>query len=205
MNFIAIDFETANSNRGSICSLGIAVVENGRLVGTDHFLVKPVPNYYDVYNTILHGIDDSMTRNSETFAAQWRNLSKYFHNQTIVAHNAAFDCSALRYTLDSAKLMYPTADYHCTWRLAQASLPLRGHKLNEVSNYFGIQLRHHNAESDAKASAIIALRLCQKFNVDSLEKLSKGLGFKIGKLTGGPNAYKPFAKNKVTAKRTQYA
>jgi len=69
MNFIAIDFETANSNRGSICSLGIAVVENGRLVGTDHFLVKPVPNYYDVYNTILHGIDDSMTRNSETFAA----------------------------------------------------------------------------------------------------------------------------------------
>jgi len=47
MDFIAIDFETANSNRSSICSIGLAFVENGRLTGSDHILVRPTPDYYD--------------------------------------------------------------------------------------------------------------------------------------------------------------
>ena len=47
MNFIAIDFETANSSRSSICSMGVAIVENGKLIDTEHFLIKPTPNYYD--------------------------------------------------------------------------------------------------------------------------------------------------------------
>ncbi|UPT68192.1 MAG: exonuclease domain-containing protein [Sphingobacteriales bacterium JAD_PAG50586_3] len=100
MNFIAIDFETANSNRGSICSMGVAVVQQGVLVGTDHFYIKPTPNFYDFRNVIIHGIDDSKTRHLQTFQQQWPNLRKYFNNQTIIAHNAAFDCSVLRFTLD---------------------------------------------------------------------------------------------------------
>jgi DNA polymerase-3 subunit epsilon len=67
MNFTAIDFETANSNRSSICSVGIAVVENGKLVNTEHILVKPIPNFYDPYNTFLHGIDQQQTKNKKSF------------------------------------------------------------------------------------------------------------------------------------------
>lgn len=194
MNFIAIDFETANSNRGSICSMGVAVVQQGVLLGTQHYYIKPTPNYYDFYNTIIHGIDDSKTRNMPTFKQQWPELKKYFNNQTIIAHNAAFDCSVLRYTLDQAQLPYPDLDYHCTYRLAQAALPLRGHKLNEVSNYFNIRLKHHDAESDARASALIALKLCEKFRVNSLNELSAGLGFKVGKIISQTQGYKPFSK-----------
>lgn len=194
MDFIAIDFETANSNRSSICSMGVAVVQGGRLLSTEHFLIKPVPNYYDSFNSYLHGIDDSHTRHRPTFGQQWAHLKKYFHNQTIIAHNAAFDCSVLRYTLDKEQLQYPDLDYHCTYRLAQASLPMRSHRLNDVSRHFNIQLLHHNAESDAKSSALIALRLCEQFKVDSLEQLSKGLGFKVGKIISQNQSYKPFSK-----------
>ena len=196
MNFIAIDFETANSNRGSICSMGVAVVQQGVLVGTDHFYVKPTPNFYDFRNVIIHGIDDSKTRNLPTFAQQWGNLRKYFNNQTIIAHNAAFDCSVLRFTLDQAQLPYPDSDYHCTYRLAQASLPLRSHRLNEVSRHFNIGLKHHDAESDARASALIAIKLCERHRVSSLNELSAGLGFKVGKIMSETQGYKPFAKVK---------
>lgn len=194
MNFIAIDFETANSNRTSICSMGVAIVENGKLIGTEHFLVKPTPNFYDGYNTQIHGIADIHTRDKNTFSQQWEGFKKYFNNKTIVAHNASFDCSVLRSTLDSSKLQYPDLDYHCTYRLAQATLPLAGHKLSDVSRHFQIKLNHHNAESDAKASALIALKLCDKFKANSLEELSTNLGFKVGKIVSSTNTYRAYSK-----------
>lgn len=194
MNFIAIDFETANSSRSSICSIGLAFVEDGKLAGSEHIYVKPTPNYYDRFNSQLHGIDDSHTWDKPTFREQWEGLKKYFHNRTIVAHNASFDCSVLRFTLDDAKLAYPDLDYHCTFRLAQKILPLLSHRLNDVSKHFNIQLRHHNAESDAIASAIIALRLCDQLKVSSLEELSKCVGFKTGKIVSKTKSYSPFSK-----------
>lgn len=197
MNFIAIDFETANSNRSSICSIGIAVVENGRLSDTKHILVKPIPNHYESINTYIHGISDKDTRNERTFKEQWGELKKYFHNQIIVAHNAAFDCSALRSALDCCGLEYPDMDYHCTFRLSKETLPLYSHKLNDVSNHFRIALKHHNAESDAKASALIALKLCDQFKASSLKELSTHLGFKIGKIVSETKTYSAFSKGKV--------
>ena len=194
MNFIAIDFETANNERSSICSFGLAIVENGKLVDTEHFFIKPTPDYYDSFNSYLHGIEDKHTRNQKTFKQQWKDLKKYFNNQTIVAHNASFDCSVLRFTLDNAKLAYPDLDYHCTFRLAQVTLPLTGHKLNEVSNHFKIKLKHHDAESDAKASALIALKLCEKYKANSLQELSTSLGFKVGKIDSKTKSYRPFSK-----------
>ncbi|MCB0397292.1 MAG: 3'-5' exonuclease [Flavobacteriales bacterium] len=194
MNFIAIDFETANNFRSSICSMGVAIVENGKLVGSEHFLIKPTPNHYDSFNSLLHGIEDKHTRDKKTFKQQWKGLQKYFNNQTIVAHNASFDCSVLRFTLDSSKLRYPDLDYHCTYRLSQELLPLGSFRLDNVSRHFKIRLKHHNAESDAKASALIALRLCEKHNANTLEELSTTIGFKVGKIFSETNSYRPFSK-----------
>ena len=57
MNFIAIDFETANSNRNSPCEIGIVKVE---LLRSDKksFLIRPKENYFDWMNTEIHGIDE---------------------------------------------------------------------------------------------------------------------------------------------------
>lgn len=174
--------------------MGVAIVENGKLVNSEHFLIKPTPNHYDSFNTFLHGIDDTQTKNKKAFKQQWKELQKYFHNQTIVAHNASFDCSVLRFTLDSSKLFYPDLDYHCTYRLSQELLPLRSFRLDDVSRHFKIELKHHNAESDAKASALIALRMCEKYKANSLEELSTAIGFKVGKIFRETNSYRPFFK-----------
>lgn len=102
--------------------------------------------------------------------------------------------SVLRSALHVSRLNYPTLDYHCSLKLSRETINLPGYKLNEVSKHLRIKLNHHNAESDARASALIALRLMEKFKADSLEELSAILGFKIGSLKGGPNLHIPYSK-----------
>ena len=194
MNFIALDFETANPNRSSICSVGLAVVRNGKIIESEHIYVRPTPDWYHGYNTALHGISDGHTRDQPAFRTLWKELKPYFQNQTIIAHNAAFDLSVLRYALDESGLRYPDLEYHCSYRLSKETLNLQSHKLNEVSKHFRIKLNHHDAESDARASALIALRLMEKFKADSLEELSAILGFRIGTLRGGPNQYTSYSR-----------
>lgn len=41
MDFVTIDFETANNDRASICSAGIAIINDGKIIGTKYWLIKP--------------------------------------------------------------------------------------------------------------------------------------------------------------------
>ena len=40
-NFAAIDFETANEQPCSVCSVGVVVVRGGEIVDTFYSLIKP--------------------------------------------------------------------------------------------------------------------------------------------------------------------
>ena len=44
-DFAAIDFETANGQRCSVCSVGIVIVRNGEIVDRFYSLIRPTPNY----------------------------------------------------------------------------------------------------------------------------------------------------------------
>ena len=41
LNFAAIDFETANNERTSVCSVGVVVVRNGEFVDSFYSLIQP--------------------------------------------------------------------------------------------------------------------------------------------------------------------
>lgn len=45
-DFVAIDFETANGRRSSVCSVGIVIVRGGEIVDKFYSLIQPAPNYY---------------------------------------------------------------------------------------------------------------------------------------------------------------
>ena len=42
-NFAAIDFETANGQRSSVCSVGVVVVRGGLITDTFYSLIRPTP------------------------------------------------------------------------------------------------------------------------------------------------------------------
>ena len=46
-DFIAIDFETANQEPSSVCSVGVVMVRDGQIVDSFYSLIQPEPNYYN--------------------------------------------------------------------------------------------------------------------------------------------------------------
>ena len=45
-DFAAIDFETANGRHSSICSIGVVIARDGKIVDKFYSLIQPSPNYY---------------------------------------------------------------------------------------------------------------------------------------------------------------
>ena len=46
MDFAAIDFETANEQPSSVCSVGVVIVRGGEVVDSFYSLIHPEPEYY---------------------------------------------------------------------------------------------------------------------------------------------------------------
>ena len=55
-DFAAIDFETANGKRTSVCSVGVVIVRDGEIVDNYYSLIRPEPEYYTYWNTRVHGL-----------------------------------------------------------------------------------------------------------------------------------------------------
>lgn len=55
MDFIAIDFETANSSRSSACALGLVEVKDGVITAEHSWLIDPQQRF-DGMNISIHGI-----------------------------------------------------------------------------------------------------------------------------------------------------
>ena len=66
-DFAAIDFETANGQRSSICSVGLVVVRNREITIRHYRLVRPYPNYYNYWNTQVHGLSFQDTAHAAPF------------------------------------------------------------------------------------------------------------------------------------------
>lgn len=44
-DFAAIDFETANECRSSVCSVGVVIVKDSKVVDKFYSLIHPIPDY----------------------------------------------------------------------------------------------------------------------------------------------------------------
>lgn len=163
MDFTAIDFETANSNYTSACSLGIAVVENNRLIFTKEWYIKPLPFRFDYYNTLIHGITAQDVEYCPGFDGLWEEIISFIGGKILVAHYAPFDMAVLGALIDAYSLDSPGFDYFCSCELSRKTWRnLENHRLNTVCDHLNIGLDHHNAGSDAAGSAQIVLRAIEE-------------------------------------------
>ena len=199
LDFTAIDFETATSAFSSICSMGICVVENNKVVEKKDFLIKPEPFVFNDYNICIHGITPEQVADCGTFDCYWDEIKPYLDGKTIVAHNAQFDVGALRAVLDTFGIDYPSFNYICTVKLSQKAYPeLESHKLNFLSEALGIKFNHHIALDDAYACAAVLLRVLDDFGINSLEEIENKFNIGIGRIY--PGYHEPCRKNKIKKK-----
>lgn len=160
-DFAAIDFETANREPTSVCSVGIVIVREGRVVDRFYSLIQPEPNYYNYFNTRVHGLTIEDTEDEMVFPYVWREIEDKIKGLPLVAHNKSFDERCLKAVFRVYQMDYPDYDFYCTLAAARRQLKhLPNLQLQTVAEECGYILKdHHHALADAEACAEIALML----------------------------------------------
>ena len=160
-DFAAIDFETANSERSSVCSVGVVVVRGGTIVDTFYSLIQPEPNYYNYWCSRVHGLCREDTDDAPVFPDVWAQIEPLIEGLPLVAHNRPFDEGCLKAVFRTYQMDYPDYEFYDTLWASRRLLPdLDNHRLDTVAAACGFQMEnHHHALADAEACAHIALHL----------------------------------------------
>lgn len=186
MKTIAIDFETANEQRASACSVGLAWIEDGRVVRVEERLIRPKTMRFSSFNIAIHGIRPDHVEDAGEFPEVMDEFADDFRNATMIAHNAAFDFSVWRACLDQYRQSYPELHYLCSVKMAQKVWPdLGSHKLNVLAAHLGLTFAHHNAAEDAAVCAQAALSIAHSLKVDRVQDVPARIGMKAGRLFAG--------------------
>ena len=160
-NFAAIDFETANNSRSSVCSVGVVIVRDGEIVDTFYSLIQPEPNYYNYWCSQVHGLCCDDTDDAPIFPDVWAQIEPLIEGLPLVAHNRPFDEGCLRAAFRTYQMDYPEYEFLDTLAASRCALPeLVNHQLHTVAAACGYQLKnHHHALADAEACAWIARKI----------------------------------------------
>lgn len=165
LNFTAIDFETANEQRNSICSVGFVKVIKGSITDEKNILVRPQEVRFSEVNKRIHGINEKDVCNAPEFNTVWEQLFPFIENQILLAHNADFDMDVLKQTLSTYHLNKPANKFICTQKLAQEAFPdLQNFRLTDVAVYLGLPHTHHDSLSDATIAAEIGIKAIPLYN-----------------------------------------
>ncbi|WP_349239531.1 exonuclease domain-containing protein [Nocardia sp. CC201C] len=176
LSFAALDVETANSARGSVCAIGVSVVWEGRRVGSHSWLCRPpgAVDFFARHNVRVHGISASMVAGKPAFGEVWPEVERVVGGLPVVAHNAGFDRGAVREACGHSGIDAPGWDFRCSLAIARRHLDLESYRLPDVAGALGVELiAHHDAGADAAAAADIVVALAARVGVDSLAELER--------------------------------
>ena len=175
MNFVSLDFETANPSRVSICAAGLAVFEDGQLTESPYWLVRPPKGhgwFHDDFIEIHHLTHLDVLDAPEFPAIAPELLARLTCGDLVIAHNASFDIGHLGETLDYFGLPRPEFDYICTCQLARRVWPeLENHQLATLTAHIGHQFNHHHAQADAEAAGRVLLAMMKQVNATTPREL----------------------------------
>ena len=182
MKFAALDFETANRTDLSICAAGVAVFEEGKLIESLYWLVKP-PKGYGWFREdfiFVHNIQHTNVQDQPEFPAIALELfARLAAADVVIAHNAQFDMRKLCATANHFGLDVPPFDYLCTLALARSLWPkpqLSNHDLKTVAAHIGHEFQHHHALADAEAAGRILLAMMQEKSASDPRELANLMG-----------------------------
>lgn len=180
MDFVALDVETANADRSSICQVGIARFEDGRLNEEWSTLVNPEEDF-DPFNVSIHGITKEMVEDSPILPKLVNKLRQHLEGRLVVCHTP-FD----RVAVSQACSKYDIGGFECAWldssRVARRAWPQfahRGYGLLNLCALIGYKFTPHDALEDAKAAAQVLLAAVNETGINLnewLESVRQPLG-----------------------------
>lgn len=154
---LVIDFETANPSANSACAVGLVLTQAGKIIEKKSTLIKPPRSWFAF--THIHGITAADVEDAPTFPDVYdQYISPMLSTaQVLVAHNSSFDKRVLLTTAEHYGIEVPALPWKCTVQLSRNQLRIYPANLKNVCQTLDIPLNHHEALSDAVASAHIYL------------------------------------------------
>ena len=95
MKICAIDFETANNNRASACSLAVIEYIEGEII-EHYWLIKPHVSCREFIFTYIHGLTYDDVCEEKEFNELYSEINKILEGSLVIAHNNMFDVGVLR-------------------------------------------------------------------------------------------------------------
>lgn len=170
LTFVAVDFETANFDRASVCAVGLTKVVDGRAVSTESWFVNP-PTGLDFTNTYLHGIGPTQVSGAPSWAETLSRVGQLVGEAPLIAYSP-FDKGV--YNAANNLTGAPTSGFVFLDALAVVRYHCRlaSHKLPQVVKHFALpDFDHHEAGADSLACALITLKVAEQCGAESVDEL----------------------------------
>ena len=177
LNYIAIDFETANTYCNSACSVGLVRFEDGKETDSVFSLIRPPKLYFiPEWTSDIHHISYEDVCNQSQFPEVWNDLVLPFISKTpefpFVAHKANFDMGVIRGCFEYFSLPKQKFCYFDSLKIARKTWPeLKSHKLTFLGETFGIIYNAHEALDDARTCGKIVALAAQKHRAKTVQDL----------------------------------
>lgn len=157
--FFALDVETANGDRSSICQIGVACVRADDGIETWMSYVDPHTENFSF--SMIHGITASTVRGAPSFTEVLPTL-KAAIGEGLVYQHSSFDRSAINAVCSREGMLPPSWNWRDSVGVARKAWPeLRGnggHGLASLKRHLDLRFQHHDAGEDARAAAEVVLR-----------------------------------------------
>lgn len=186
LNYIAIDFETANYFKNSACSVGLVRFIDGKETDSCYSLIHPAKMYFvPEWTETIHHISYDDVRDKPYFPEVWDTIVMPFINKTpnipLVAHNGnMFDIPVIRNCCEYFGMDTPNLKYFDSLIIAKKTWPeLDSHRLTALGEYFNIDYLAHDALEDSRTCGQIINNAAEKWEVNSIAELLKKCNQKL--------------------------
>lgn len=178
LNFTAVDFETANRARASVCAVGAVRVRDGAIVDEFRALVSPPDGFaeFEEGNVRVHGVTAADVADAPGWDVVYPQLMRFIGRDVLVGHNARFDVSVLLNATGVCDLPWPELETLCTLQLARAALQIPSYSLPWVAAHLELdEFDHHDPLADASTAAQVLLALADRHKVATVAELAEVL------------------------------
>ena len=181
--YCVFDLETTGISfrTEKITEIGIMKVRNGEVIDTFETFVnpeKPIPmRVQEITN-----ITDDMVKDAPTIEELMPKVLEFFGDSVLVAHNADFDTSFIKYNCEKLGLKFDNT-YLDTLRLAKDLFPeFKKYKLGVIAENLGIKVEvAHRALDDVDTTVKVfnvMLQMLRDKGIKTLEEMDKEEGGK---------------------------
>lgn len=175
IDFVAIDFETANFSRGSACAVGVARVRAGQVVEQAEWFIDP-PGGPFFTNSHIHGIDHRHVIGAPSWTESLAMLDRFVASDDLIAYSGfdrgVYNAANTFHGVDRADFRWRNAHSLVKRRYPLDAHALEDHRLPTIAEMLDLgDFEHHRAADDAAMCARIVARIAADHGIDDLDEL----------------------------------